>query len=304
MIVFCVSAMLAEAPFSATSKMTPSARAEQRLWQAIEEGQADKVKLLLQPAKLTREKVIGSVGSAYMSSNEDVAAKKLDQIKFLIDSGIANMKGAAGMELLRAAMRHHEIDERRRLVLAKLAFEHGATANELMLSECKACNTAGDFIPLLIKHGADINRASDSAPSLFEQKVNADVFWAAKKLLALGADPNGGVYAGRGMLARIAASCDVHQMRAHASATDNLEQDRAARCMDSTVRRASFAIQHGADANGKTIPEQSCSTPVEIAETYGNQKLVQALLELGARPDFGNACRKAATSGGHSGGQV
>ena len=180
----------------------------------------------------------------------------------------------------------------RRVLLAKLLLAHGASAKYVNLNACDNCDEDNALVPLLVANGADPNRSSQINSAALDLWIKRDKFDAAKRLIALGADPNGSGWNNHSMLYMIADDCDLKHMRKIMPAPRF--ETESQRCIASSITRSSFAIRQGADPNGKATVVSNCETPYARALEVENHALAFALLELGADPDYAKRCRSRA----------
>ena len=91
------------------------------------------------------------------------------------------------------------------------------------------------------------------------------------------------------MLVRLVSECDKDMTR-KLVASDRFETEWQ-KCVTAVTTRVSFAIEQGADPNGKANADNECITPYDVALEKKNEELAERLLKLGARPGFGAICR-------------
>lgn len=292
--------MLACAPFVAAAlakKALVSGSTENRLAAALETGDAEKAK------KLLKKKLRGSpeeekayyLDAAMEAYLKDVAparqAARREIVQYLLEN--TDQRGAHGtaflQKLISADFFTHEAPEQyaqRRLILAGLAFEQGASARHVDLGRCKYCEVDDGLLPMLVRHGADPQSASPLLAYFIEREHDD----AARRLIELGADPNGEIAEWRGPLHRLAERCPRKEMRENLAPKEfeRVWQD----CVASGIAFATFAVRHGADPNGKSSRASLCDTPYSLALQAGNQALAETLRTLGADPGFTQRCKR------------
>lgn len=264
---------------------------------ATDEGDLDRIKRF-DPRKdpsFEPENMLGVAVNTYLTKPDPARdAKRFAVLEYL--AGKADISGELGTVLLQEIVSQAYFARNapqeswpRRLALAHLLVEHGASAKGINLSTCDYCETDNEFLALLIQAGANPNVQSTTYSALLNRFIRKDQFDAAKRLVALGADPNGSTWGKRSMLVRLVGECDKDMTRNLVPA-DRFEAEWQ-KCVTAVTTRVSFAIEQGADPNGKASPDNECLTPYDVALEKKNEELAQRLLKLGARPGFGEICR-------------
>lgn len=220
--------------------------------------------------------------------------KRFAVLEYLVDK--SDISGELGTVLLQETVSQASFTRNapqeswpRRLALAHLLVERGASAKGINLSTCDHCETDNEFLALLIQAGANPNVQSTTYSALLNRFIRKDQFDAAKRLIALGADPNGSTWGKRSMLVRLVSECDK-DMTLKLAAPDRFDAEWQ-KCVSAVTTRVSFAIEQGADPNGKASPDNECLTPYDVALEKKNEELAARLLKLGARSRFGEVCR-------------
>jgi len=276
----------------------PKSKGEKML-EYVTVGDLEQVKRLVRKgSKPELEDMLRMAARAYLlKSSPELEAKRLAIVEYLV--GQVDLSDKAGTAMLQLAVAHEpyssnadaEASWPRRLVLAKLLLSHGASANEVDLAQCSHCDADNEFLPLMVSHGANPSGTSPGKAALLNQFMRNDEFEAAKRLVALGADANGGARGARALLVDIASECDREQFRKYNRPEDFEKYWQE--CTARTKERAAYFIEHGADPNGEAAPANHCSTPYEVARAKGNTELAELLLTLGADPGFAERCRQA-----------
>ncbi|MGW8394759.1 ankyrin repeat domain-containing protein [Pseudoduganella sp. HUAS MS19] len=241
------------------------------------------------------ENMLGVAVTTYLTKPDPAKdAKRFAVLEYLV--GKADISGELGTVLLQETVNNAYFTRNapqeswpRRLALAHLLVKQGASARGINLSTCDYCETDNEFLALLIQSGANPNVQSTSYSALLNRFIRKDQFDAAKRLVALGADPNGSTWGKRSMLVRLVSECDQDMTRKLVS-PERFEAEWQ-KCVSAVTTRVSFAIEQGADPNGKASPDNECLTPYEVALEKKNEELAQRLVKLGARPGFGQICR-------------
>lgn len=289
------------APLALVQALQPKSAAD-HLRDAVREGDLDRVKRLMKrddPGLPTPQQTLQLAIAAYLDkADAALDARHLAVVQHLVSQ--MDVSGDQGTPLLQMAVSDsHDLlkpadsNATHRLTLARLLLEHGASASGVMLNECRGCEVDDDFLPLLIHHGADPDRTSQTNGStLLDNLLSRGHLDAAGRLVRLGANPNGSGWGKRGMLSRIADSCNLKRMRTYLT-PERFEADSRI-CSAQVNERISFAVrQLGADPNGRASPATECVTPYESALDAGNVALAQTLVSLGADVDLGRRCRAA-----------
>ncbi|WP_035373757.1 hypothetical protein [Pseudoduganella violaceinigra] len=265
--------------------LTPRS-ADEHLWDAIRDGDLDDFKHWLKKRGDLSEKdklgYLSYCADEYMREvKPEKRAARLDMVKHLVEG--MDMSGEAGTVALQKAVSTQSYGveapqnyQDRKLALAGFAIERGAKADAVDFGNCARCEAVNELLSMLVKNGAKLDQHKPHEAPLLNSLVNAGEFAAAQRAILLGANPNGGIWRQRGMLASVAARCDVDAMR-KSIAAERLEavwQD----CVQQTVEFTTFAVQHGADANGNA----GVATPYQTARKAQNEELAKALLQLGA----------------------
>jgi hypothetical protein len=264
---------------------------------ATDEGDLERIKRF-DPRKdpsFAPENMLGVAVNTYLTKPDPARdAKRFAVLEYL--AGKADISGELGTVLLQETVSQAYFARNapqeswpRRLALAHLLVEHGASAKGINLSTCDYCETDNEFLALLIQAGANPNVQSTTYSALLNRFIRKDQFDAAKRLVALGADPNGSTWGKRSMLVRLVGECDKDMTR-NLVPPDRFEAEWQ-KCVTAVNARVSFAIEQGADPNGKASPDNECLTPYDVALEKKNEELAQRLLKLGARPGFGEICR-------------
>jgi hypothetical protein len=243
------------------------------------------------------ENMLGVAVNTYLTKPDPARdAKRFAVLEYL--AGKADISGELGTVLLQETVNQAWFARNapqeswpRRLALAHLLIEHGASAKGINLSTCDHCETDNEFLALLIQAGANPNVQSTTYSALLNRFIRKDQFDAAKRLVALGADPNGSTWGKRSMLVRLVSECDKDMTR-KLVAPERFEAEWQ-KCVAAVTTRVSFAIEQGADPNGKASPDNECLTPYDVALEKKNEELAARLLKLGARPGFGEVCRSS-----------
>lgn len=241
------------------------------------------------------ENMLGVAVATYLTKPDPAKdAKRLAVLDYLV--GQVDISGELGTVLLQETVSQAYFARNapqeswpRRLALAHLLVERGASAKGINLSTCDYCETDNEFLPLMIQAGANPNVQSTTYSALLNRFIRKDQFDAAKRLVALGADPNGSTWGQRSMLVRLVSECDQDMTRNLVS-PDRFEAEWQ-KCVAAVTTRVSFAIEQGADPNGKANPDNGCLTPYDVALEKKNEELAKSLLKLGARSGFGANCR-------------
>ncbi len=241
------------------------------------------------------ETMLGVAVNTYLTKPDPAKdAKRFAVLEYLVEK--ADISGELGTVLLQetvsqAYFARNPAQESwpRRLALAHLLVERGASAKGINLSTCDYCETDNEFLALLIQAGANPDVQSTTYSALLNRFIRKDQFDAAKRLVALGADPNGSTWGQRSMLVRLVSECDKDMTR-NLVPSDRFEAEWE-KCVAAVTTRVNFAIEQGADPNGKANPDNGCLTPYEVALEKKNDELAARLLKLGARSRFGEVCR-------------
>ncbi len=264
---------------------------------ATDEGDLSRIKRFDQAKdpSFAPENMLGVAVNTYLTKPDPAKdAKRFAVLEYLV--GKADLSGELGTVLLQETVNQAYFARNvpqeswpRRLALAHLLVEHGASARGINLSTCDYCETDNEYLALLILAGANPNVQSTTYSALLNRFIRKDQFDAARRLIALGADPNGSTWGKRSMLVRLISECDQDMTRK--LATPERFEAEWQKCVSAVSARVSFAIEQGADPNGKANPDNGCLTPYEVAREKKNDELAERLLKLGARPGLGEVCR-------------
>jgi hypothetical protein len=291
--LLCVPMAAAASVADAVSFKKPAAKVAS----AIDEGDLARIKRFdpRDDAHYKPEAMLGIAVHTFLA-RPDLAkdAKRFAVIQYLVEQ--ADISGELGTVLLQETVNqaHFSLNPPqeswpRRIALARLLLERGASASGVNLSACDHCETDNEFLPLLIGQGANPDTQSTSHSALLNRFLRKDQFDAAKRLVALGADPNGSTWGKRSMLVRVVSECDKDMTRKFTS--PDLFEAEWQKCVAQVGRRVAFAIELGADPNGKAGPENDCITPYDVALEKKNEELAARLLKLGAGAGFAAICR-------------
>lgn len=299
------AAMIVCAPIAAAviaRKALQQGSTDRRLAAALEQGDADKAKRLLKKAmrrKPDAEKMpyLDAAAQAYLKDKE--AAKqpaRLEIVNYIL--GNIDLRGEYGSSFLQKSISDfhytYESSEKyaeRRLALVQAALAHGASARNVSLGNCRHCEADVELIPLLVRNGADI---ASSAP-LLTSLVEFGYYDAARRLIELGADPDGAIYDWRGPLHHVAERCARWNF-GDGMPPQELERLRR-QCAETTISFARFAIGRGADPDGRSSVQTLCDTPYSLALQGGNKQLAETLRTLGADPGYSQRCKRHAPPG-------
>ncbi|WP_028102090.1 hypothetical protein [Pseudoduganella violaceinigra] len=246
-------------------------------------------------ASYAPENMLGIAADTYLTRPDPAKdAKRLAVLEYLADK--ADLSGELGTMLLQQTVNQAYFTRNdpqeswpRRLALARLLVARGANAEGVNLSTCDYCETDNGFMALMVEHGANPNVQSTNYSALLNRFLRKDQFDAAKRLIALGADPNGSTWGKRSMLVRLVGECDRDTMLKLAS-PDKFEGEWQ-KCVAQVTARVEFALGQGADLHGKASAENDCITPYDAALEKKNTELAERLRKLGADPRFGAICR-------------
>jgi len=241
------------------------------------------------------EAMLGVAVNTYLTKPDPAKdAKRFAVLEYLAEK--ADISGELGTVLLQETVNQAYFSRNapqeswpRRLAVAHLLVERGASARGLNLSTCDYCETDNEFLSLLIQAGANPNVQSTTYSALLNRFIRKDQFDAARRLVALGADPNGSTWGKRSMLVRLVSECDKDMTRKLVP-PDRFDAEWQ-KCVAAVTSRVTFAIEQGADPNGKASADNECLTPYDMALEKKNEELAERLLKLGARPGFGANCR-------------
>lgn len=291
-------AMLVCAPIfvvaGVASVFEPKSRYERLAWALAKDDVDGARRIVRDAAPDERVGLLTETAALYLQGHSDANPARLALITSLLDERAVDVSGAAGTTLLQAVVSRRPASTGpgddvtgRQFALANAFIAHGARADAVLLGDCTGCTADPEFIRVMTRAGADINRPGRYG-QVFDGAVEYGDLETAARLIALGADPNGRPVNGRGMLQRIAARCDLRPPKSGRSAE---AEAHLTGCVAGAIARSRFAITHGADPNGQASWAQGqCETPYDIATNLQNTALAAALRDLGADPVFSARC--------------